>query len=159
MHVTYMKDSQAVQTQSELYDVMAEAIKACGLLIQDAKSRLDSIDQRAHDEIERVLKSKGGWFGPLAVLAAVFAIITRARNEAIAVTVETVRAIAQQTVRILSADVPTGSKSAGKPTAALDELKRELGVVPGGSRNRFGLAGGFGGSPRRLQFRTSRETS
>src|SRR6516165_6165938 len=85
MHVTFIKDSQAVQTQSELYGVMADALRECGRLIQDVKSRLDSIDQRGHEEIDEVLKSKGGWFGPLAALAAIFAIITRARDEALAV--------------------------------------------------------------------------
>ena len=148
MHVTYMKDSQAVRTQSELYAVMSEAVRECARLIEDAKSQLDAIDQRAHDEIQKVVDSKGGWFGPLAMLAAIWAIITRARNEAIAVTTATVRSLAEQAVRILGADAPTSSASAGSLPQTLEELQRELGMVPGGSRNSFGLAGGFGGKPQ-----------
>ena len=147
MHVTYVKDSQAVRTQSELYGVMSEAVRECARLIEDAKSRLDAIDRRAHDEIQKIIGSKGGWFGPLAVLAAIWAIIARARNEAIAVSIQIVRAIAQEAVRILSADAPTSSDSVGSPPQTLEELQRELGMVPGGSRNSFGLAGGFGGKP------------
>ncbi len=80
------------------------------------KSQLDAIDQRAHDEIQKVIDSKGGWFGPLAILCMIWAIITRARGEAIAVTVDAVRAIAQEAARILSADAPTSSDPARKPT-------------------------------------------
>src|ERR1700754_2559831 len=147
MHVTYAKDSQAVKTQSDLYGVMAEAVRECGRQIEDAKSRLDAIDQRAHDEIEQILKRDPGWFGTFGIVAAIWAVVTRARNEAIAVVTDTVRSIAQQAAKIFSADAPAGSGSAGSSTPSLDDLKREFGMLPSGSRNSFGLSGGFGGKP------------
>src|SRR6476661_1953726 len=39
MHVTYMKDSRAVQIQADLYRLMAEATRECGQQIQDAKAK------------------------------------------------------------------------------------------------------------------------
>jgi hypothetical protein len=105
---------------------MAEAIRECGRQIQDAKSRLDSIDQCAHDEIDQILKSKGGWFGPLAVLAAIFAIISRARSDAIAVVTDAVRAIAQQAAKVLSADAPTSSGSPQSSGEALEAMPLTL---------------------------------
>ena len=123
MHVTYIKDSQAVQTQSELYGVMADALRECGRLVQEAKSRLDSIDQHAHEEIDRSSKKQGRLVRSARGTRSHLSIITRARNEAIAVVTDAVRSIAQQAVKIVSADaprVPAGAqhRRSGRPTNA-----------------------------------------
>jgi hypothetical protein len=120
-----------------LYQIMAEATRACGQQIQDAKAKLDAIDKRANEEIQKVIDSKGGWFGPLAMLAAIWTIVTEARSEAIAVITNAVQIIAQQAILIEGAEGPSSSAS----VSALD------GSLPGGSRNSFGLSVGFGEMP------------
>ena len=80
--LTYIKDSKRSKRNADLYRINGGGRSMSALdLIKTLRSRLDAIDQRAHEEIQQVIESKGGWFGPLGVLAAIWAIITRARDD------------------------------------------------------------------------------
>ena len=84
MHVAFVDDGRQVQTQGDLYKVMADAVDACAKIVQDARSLLDAIDADAHEAIQQALDNwKGGsWFGPLALVYQIWGIISRARSHA-----------------------------------------------------------------------------
>ncbi|MGH3675794.1 MAG: hypothetical protein ACRDU5_08680, partial [Mycobacterium sp.] len=87
MHITYMQDMRAVQQQAEMYNITADVLDECARIVQQVRADLDSIDNSAHTEIQNAVDSKGGWFGPLAVLGMIWQIVTRARGEAEAVAI------------------------------------------------------------------------
>ncbi len=132
-----MKDSQAVRTQSELYAVMSETIRECVRIIEDAKSQLDAIDQRAHEEIQKIIDSKGGWFGPLAMLSLIWAIHHSCRNEAaVSSSVAAAGNCARQAVRIQAATEPRRASFRVPPEQAqsLEASTRVGPVLQAGSR-------------------------
>ena len=55
-------------------------------IVDDARSQMDAIDQQAHDAIQKIMDSKGGWFGALAMIADDLGdVLTQARAAAEAV--------------------------------------------------------------------------
>ncbi len=106
MHVVYSGDSKAVETQSDLFGSMAEAVDECSRIVRDARSQMDAIDREAHEAIQKVIDSKGGWFGPLAMLAMIWAILTQARAAADAVSAAAVANIGSQAMRVQAATEP-----------------------------------------------------
>ncbi len=103
MHVTYQDDSKAVETQSELFSSMADAIDECSRIVKDVRLQLDAIDREAHEAIQRIIDYKGGWFGPLAMLSLIWSILTRARAAAEAASVAAVANIGSQAMRVQAA--------------------------------------------------------
>ncbi len=96
MHVTYQGDSKAVEAQADLFASMADAIDECVRIVDDARSQMDAIDQQAHDAIQKVIDSKGGWFGALAMMSMIWAILTQARAAAEAASAAAAGNIASQ---------------------------------------------------------------
>ncbi len=59
MHVTYQDDSKAVETQSDLFASMADAIDECSRIVKDARLQLDAIDREAHEAIQKIIDRQG----------------------------------------------------------------------------------------------------
>ena len=102
MHVTYQGDSKAVEAQADLFTSMADAIEECARIVDDARSQMDAIDQQAHEAIQKIIDSKGGWFGALAMMSMIWAILTQARAAAEAVSAAAAGNIASQAAQIRS---------------------------------------------------------
>ncbi len=51
-------------------------------IVEDARLQMDAIDRDAHEAIQKIIDSKGGWFGPLAMLSMIWAILVQARTAA-----------------------------------------------------------------------------
>ena len=148
MHVTYMKDASAVQQQADMYAVMATAVEECAGIVVDARAQLDSIDHSAHEEIDAVIASRGGWFGALAMLAMIWQIITRARADAEAVSAAVAGQLGAQASKIAAVATPVASRSARPDLRA--EIEREFGsLLPSGNRDSFGLNVSGGNRPLR----------
>ena len=118
MHVVYQGDSKAVEAQADLFTSMADAIDECVRIVDDARTQMDAIDQQAHDAIQKILDSKGGWFGALAMMSMIWAILTQARAAAEAVSAAAASDIASQAGKIEGATVPSPGGAAGPPAQA-----------------------------------------
>ncbi len=118
MHVTYQGDSKAVEAQADLFSSMADAIDECARIVEDARTQMDAIDQQAHDAIQQIIDSKGGWFGALAMMSMIWAILTQARAAAEAVSAAAAGDIASQAAKVEGATVPTPGGAAGTPVQA-----------------------------------------
>ena len=98
-------------------------------LLKDARLQMDAIDREAHEAIQKIIDSKGGWFGALAMLSMIWAILTQARAAAEAASVAAVANIASQAMRIQAATEPSpGGKcgSAGASRTLSSGRKRPL---------------------------------
>ena len=118
MHVAYSGDSKAVEAQSDLFGSMAEAVDECSRIVRDARTQMDAIDQQAHEAIQKIIDSKGGWFGPLAMLSMIWAILTQARAAADAVSAAAVANIGSQAMRVQAATAPMLGAVGGPPVQA-----------------------------------------
>lgn len=101
------RTAQTIINQSDLYGDMASAVKETAELIWHARERLDEIDRRAHEEIERLRQQFAAAASPLgagaasaALYAAIEAIINAAAAEALGVDTATAAAIAEQAAHI-----------------------------------------------------------
>lgn len=101
------RTAQTIINQSDLYGDMASAVKETAELIWHACERLDEIDRRAHEEIERLRQQFAAAASPLgagaasaALYAAIEAIINAAAAEALGVDTATAAAIAEQAAHI-----------------------------------------------------------
>ena len=113
MHVTYEDDSKAVEAQADLFSSMADAIDECGRIVEDVRLQMDTIDRDAHEAIQKIIDSKGGWFGPLAMLSMIWAILVQARTSAEAASDAALAKIGSQATRIQSATEPSPGGKAG----------------------------------------------
>ena len=118
MHVVYQDDSKAVEAQSDLFGSMAESVDECSRIVKDARSQMDAIDREAHEAIQKIIDSKGGWFGPLAMLSMIWAILTQARAAADAVSAAAAANIGSQAMRVQAATEPTPGAVGGPPVQA-----------------------------------------
>ena len=141
MHVVYQGDSKAVEAQADLFTSMADAIDECARIVDDARTQMDAIDQQAHDAIQKIMDSKGGWFGALAMMSMIWAILTQARAAAEAVSAAAASDIASQAGKIEAATVPSPGGAAGPPAQA-EPIRERAGPV---------LHGGNGSSRQKLQ--------
>ena len=119
MHIVYQQDAKAVEAQAHLFDLIADAVEECVRLVDEARVQLDTIDREAHEEIQEVLDSKGGWFGPLALLGMIWSILTSARASAQALAVATAGNIAAQGARIATAQGPPALSASGGGASAM----------------------------------------
>ena len=102
------RTAQTVINHSDLYGDMAKAVKETAELIWHARGRLEEIDRKAHEEIERLKQQLQALAGsPLgagaamaAIYAAIEAVITAAQGEALAVGTDTAASIAEQAANI-----------------------------------------------------------
>ena len=76
---------------------------------------MDAIDREAHEAIQKIIDSKGGWFGPWAMLSLIWTILVAARTAAEAVSAAAVGTIATQAARIQSATEPSPGGNAHPP--------------------------------------------
>lgn len=118
------RTAQTIINQSDLYGDLTKAVKEAAELIWHAKERLEAIDRKAHEEIDRLNQQLAvAAATPLAagaVVAALYAareaVVTQAAAEALAVAGDTAAAITEQTVSI-GGDVPeeTSGKGSVRP--------------------------------------------
>ncbi len=118
MHVAYQGDSKAVEAQADLFTSMAAAIDECARIVDDARTQMDAIDQQAHEAIQKIIDSKGGWFGALAMMSMIWAILTQARAAAEAVSAAAVGEIGSQAAKVEGATAPSPGGGAGPPAQA-----------------------------------------
>ena len=102
MHLTYQGDSKAAEAQADLFGSMADSIDECAQIVKNVRSAMEAIDKDAHEEIEKIKNSKGGWFGTWAILSMIWAILAQARSAAEAATAAAAANIACQAMRIQS---------------------------------------------------------
>lgn len=117
--------AQTIINQSDMYADVSKAVKETAELIWHARGRLEEIDRKAHEEIERLkqrlqaaaLSPLGAGAAMAAISAAIEAVITAAQGEALAVGTDTAASIAEQAANIggtPSSQMPGG----GQITAA-----------------------------------------
>ena len=102
------RTAQTVINHSDLYGDMAKAVKETAELIWHARGRLEEIDRKAHEEIERLKQQLqalaasplGAGAATAAIYAAIEAVITAAQGEALAVGTDTAASIAEQAANI-----------------------------------------------------------
>ena len=115
------RTAQTVINHSDLYGEMAKAVKETAELIWHARGRLEEIDRKAHEEIERLKQQLQALAGsPLgagaamaAIYAAIEAVITAAQGEALAVGTDTAASIAELAANIggtPSSQLPSGGQ-------------------------------------------------
>ncbi len=118
MHVTYQGDSKAVEAQSDLFTSMADSVDECVDIVKDARLQMDAIDREAHEAIQKIIDSKGGWFGPLAMLSMIWAILVQARTAAEAASAAAAANIGTQAARVESSNRALAGQQAGPPVQA-----------------------------------------
>ncbi len=86
MHVAYQSDSKGVEAQADLFASMADRDRRMrSHALTDARTQMDAIDREAHEAIQKIIDSKGGWFGAWAMMSMIWAILAQARTAAVAV--------------------------------------------------------------------------
>lgn len=113
--------AQTIINQSDMYADVSKAVKETAELIWHARGRLEEIDRKAHEEIERLkqqlhaaaLSPLGAGAAMAAISAAIEAVITAAQGEALAVGTDAATSIAEQAANIggtPSSQMPGGSQ-------------------------------------------------
>lgn len=127
------RTAQTVINHSDLYGDMAKAVKETAELIWHARGRLEEIDRKAHEEIERLKQQLQALAGsPLgagaamaAIYAAIEAVITAAQGEALAVGTDTAASIAEQAANI--GGTPSSQLSSGGQITPADHTTQSGG--------------------------------
>lgn len=159
------RTAQTVINHSDLYGDMAKAVKETAELIWHARGKLEEIDRKAHEEIERLkqqlqaasLSPLGAGAAMAAISAAIEAVITAAQAEAQALGVDTAAAIAEQAANIggnPSSQLPAGGQISpadhttqggnGDNVQALDTFGPRPGEPPTPHQTRPESSGGTG---------------
>jgi len=160
------RTAQTVINHSDLYGDMAKAVKETAELIWHVRGRLEEIDRRAHEEIERLKQQLqaaassplGAGAAMAAIAAAIEAVIDAAAAEARAADADTAAAIAQQAAniggnsssqmpgsgQITPADHTTHATGNGDNVQALDTFGPRSGEPPTPHQTRPENSGGTG---------------
>lgn len=160
------RTAQTVINHSDLYGDMAKAVKETAELIWHVRGRLEEIDRKAHEEIERLKQQLqtaassplGAGAAMAAIAAAIEAVIDAAAAEARAADADTAAAIAEQAAniggnsssqmpgsgQITPADHTTDTTGNGDNVQALDTFGPRPGEPPTPHQTRPESSGGTG---------------
>lgn len=150
------RTAQTVTNQSDLYGDMAKAVKETAELIWHAQDRIDEVDRKAHEEVDRLKQqfsaaasSLGAGAAAAALYAATEAIINAAAAEALGVATDTAAAIAEQAAHI--GGQPGGTVGSGEnPT--LQGLSQQSGSGTTGGATADGAPTGTRHSTQPLSY-------
>lgn len=132
------RTAQTIINQSDMYADSAKAVKETAELVWHACGRLDEIDRKAHDEIDRLKhhfaaaasSPLGAGAAAAALYAAIDAVVSEAEAEALAAATDTTAAITEQAASI------GGGSSGGSMGSGGDSTPRDIREQggPGGGR-------------------------
>lgn len=119
------RTAQTVINQSDMYGDMSKAVKETSELIFHAQDRLDEIDRKAHEEIDRLKQQLqaaaatplGAGAAVAAIYMAIEAIVSAAEAEALAFGTDSAVSITEQAARI-GGDSSSQSSSNGQISPA-----------------------------------------
>lgn len=119
------RTAQTVINQSDMYGDMSKAVKETSELIWHAQGRLEEIDRKAHEEIDRLKQQLqaaaatplGAGAAVAAIYAAIEAVVSAAEVEALAFGTDSAASIAEQAANI-GGDSASQSSSNGKISPA-----------------------------------------
>ncbi|MCB0940695.1 MAG: chemotaxis protein [Mycobacterium sp.] len=132
------RTAQTIINQSDMYADSSKAVKETGELIWHACGRLDEIDRKAHDEIDRLKRQfaaaasspLGAGAAAAALYSAIDAVVSEAEAEALAAATDTTAAITEQAASIGGGN--SGGLTGSSGDAAPMDTKEQGG--PGGGR-------------------------
>ncbi|MBY0290939.1 MAG: chemotaxis protein [Mycobacteriaceae bacterium] len=119
------RTAQTVINQSDMYGDMSKAVKETSELIWHAQGRLEEIDRKAHEEIDRLKQQLqaaaatplGAGAAVAAIYAAIEAVVSAAEVEALAFGTDSAASIAEQAANI-GGDSASQSSSNGQISPA-----------------------------------------